>query len=82
MKKIDTPNTVARMMDRGWFTLWHAWEGDDGRVEYWRGNHQNGACVRRMDDAGGMISVTHYIFPGEALLTLVRAGLDVPGVAA
>ena len=65
MEKVETPSIATRMMDRGEFTLWHAWEGAAGRVEYWRGNSRNGACVRRLDDAGGMTRATHII--GEVL---------------
>lgn len=70
----------ARMMDRGTFTLFHAWDlGDGYAVEYWRGTDNNGACLRTLLN-GRMISVTHYATPGAAIRVLLVGGYPVPGV--
>lgn len=72
----------ARMMDRGTFTLFHAWGiGEGFSVEYWRGIDNNGACLRTLHD-GQMVSITHYATPGAAIRVLRMGDYPVPGLPA
>lgn len=69
-----------KMMDRGMFTLFHAWDiGDSFTLEYWRGSDNNGACLRTLH-TGQMVSVTHYATPGAAIRVLLTGGFPIPGV--
>jgi len=77
-----TPITYqqARMMDRGMFTLFHAWDaGDEWRVEYWRGIEGNGACLRVLH-AGDALRIVHFKMPGLAIHELRMWGYSIPGV--
>ena len=78
---IETPTQTARMMDRGTFDLFHAWDMGDGfTLEYWRGTDNNGACLRTLHD-GRAVSITHYAKPGAAINVLRIGRYPVPGVA-
>lgn len=71
----------ARMMDRGIFTLFHAWDiGEGFAVEYWRGTDNNGACLRTLHN-GQPVSTTHYATPGAAINVLRIGRYPIPGVA-
>lgn len=79
-KLIPTTDQQARMMGRGTFSLFHAWDMGDGAVlEYWRGSDNNGACLRLLYE-GQMAHITHYAQPGAAINALRIGGYPVPGV--
>jgi hypothetical protein len=71
----------ARMVDRGMFVLFHAWDiGHGFAVEYWRGDENNGSCLRTLHD-GRAVSITHYRTPGAAIRILHAGGYPIPGMA-
>jgi hypothetical protein len=79
---IDIDHAPARMMDRGMFQFFHAWDcGNGDTVEYWRGLDDNGACIRELHD-GTPIRTTHHRHAGNALTYLKGNGFPIPGVYA
>lgn len=82
IKLVPADTAQERIMDRGMFDLFHAWDTGDGfRVEYWRGIDNNGAILRTLHN-GRMARCTHYATPGSAIRVLLIGGYPVPGVPA
>ncbi|MTH62159.1 hypothetical protein [Paracoccus litorisediminis] len=71
----------TNMMDKGEFLHFHTWRDHTGAaIEYWRGTQRNGACVRTLNAAGEMTTITHYADPGAALQA-IRPKVDkIPGI--
>lgn len=72
----------ARLMDKGDFTAWHAWDMPFGRVEYWRGDFdKDGGAVRFLDPDGDLVRIEWFASNGRAMEAAIKVGCAVPGLA-